>query len=561
MRFDDRLATLLAGQPTDVRARTAVWVQLVDVLAQDKGRLSAAERGAAITQLRQWRDSVPERRRLASAASIAGRSAQIDLIRFFAEDSAPVAAPIVSRTQLAADAWQDLLPAMPPASRALLRDRSDLPPETVRALGSFGSTDFALTDASVAAVADDDILELVEPVVIPIAPDIAPIEPVVVAIEPAIAAVVAPIADAEPQDSKPASIHDLVERIDHWRQKRRTEKAEKQAQRPIVDFAFETGADGVINWVEGAPRGGLIGLSIAAMAEPGGYGVDGQAVGAFRKRGDMREAPLTIAGEAAISGEWVLTADPRFDGGTGRFCGYLGVAKRRNARESYLTQSQLPAGSIRQLVHELRTPLNAIRGFGEMIEGQFLGPVAPDYRQRARAIVHDSGELLRVFEDLDANARLESSDYPMAPDAQVDMSEIVRAVAALHADLVEQGGIKLRIALPAREGLLAALDRPSALRMVDRMLGAALCTTVPGDVVELALHVSDSKLALSVSTTERPHREDETDSFAPLGRDFALRLATRLAERGGGRLEQRSDSFRLILPQMKDSAVANGERT
>jgi signal transduction histidine kinase len=213
------------------------------------------------------------------------------------------------------------------------------------------------------------------------------------------------------------------------------------------------------------------------------------------------------------------------------------------------------------LVHELRTPLNAIRGFGEMIEGQFLGPVATGYRDRARAIVHDSGALLNVFEDLDANARLETGDYPIAPDAQVDMTEVVRAVAMLHADLVDERGIRLRIALPAREGLMTALDRASALRMVDRLLGAALSATTPGDLVELSLQVAPGQLVLAVSNIVGVLGEETLDGFAPLGRDFALRLATRLAERAGGRLEQSVDSFRLILPAMKDSARANGERT
>ncbi|MEY2925962.1 MAG: hypothetical protein RL367_439 [Pseudomonadota bacterium] len=519
---------MLASQPADSRARAAIWIQLVDLLAQDTGQFSVDQRAIAIHRLAEWREDVPERRRLASAASLGSRELPLDLVRFFARDSASVAAPIIARTQLAGGDWQDLLSTLPPASRSVLRERQDLPPETVRALGSFGSSDFALTDES-SADKGDAILELTEPVETPTAP--------------------------------PVSIHELVERIENWRHQRRTGKALKPVQRPVSDFAFETGADGVINWVEGAPRGALIGISIATMAETGGWGVDGQTVGAFRKRAEIREAPLTIAGDTAVSGAWHLIADPRFDEAGGRFLGYLGTARRPKPFTTPAPSADLPSGSIRQLVHELRTPLNAIRGFGEMIEGQFLGPVAPRYRERARAIVHDSGELLRVFEDLDANARLESGDYPMSPDGQVDLSEIVRSVAALHADLVEQRGIRLRIALPARPGLLTALDRPSALRMVDRLLGAALSTTEPGDVIELALHTLDCQFALTVSTANHPELDDEVDSFAPLGRDFALRLAARLAERVGGRLERPADSFRLILPQMEDSAIANRECT
>ena len=36
---------------------------------------------------------------------------------------------------------------------------------------------------------------------------------------------------------------------------------------PAEGFRWETGADGIIRWVEGAPRGALVGQSIAAIAE------------------------------------------------------------------------------------------------------------------------------------------------------------------------------------------------------------------------------------------------------------------------------------------------------
>lgn len=557
MRFDDRLTTILDGDPGDERGRVAAWIQLVDLLAQDRGQFSAMQRRAAIDRLVKWRSAVPDRRRLASGVSIAGRPLPADLVAFFGADSAQVAAPVIARAQLPAGEWEALLADLPSSSRAILRERRDLPAETTRALGSFGSSDFALSDTR----SEEQRAEPLQAAAIePTAAEPASAEPAEVAAE--VAAPLPVIETAPPPAEATAistSIHALVERIDRWRVRQMSGQTKRQVRR-ISDFAFETDTEGLITWVEGAPRGGLIGLSIGALADAGGWGVDGQAAGAFRKRAEIRDARLLVAGEAAVSGEWRLIADPRFAAANGRFQGYRGIARRDGAVAVSAVATGLPAGSIRQLIHELRTPLNAIRGFGEMIEGQFLGPVAAGYRARARAIVHDSGELLRVFEDLDASARLESADYPMSPDAQVDLSEIVRAVALLHADLVDQRGIRLRVVLPARDGLMVALDRASALRMVDRMLGAALSTTQAGDVSELALNLTDGHYELSIGCADAAEPEDDVDSFAPLGRDFSLRLATRLAERCGGRLEQRAGSFCLILPPMKDSALKHVER-
>ena len=49
--------------------------------------------------------------------------------------------------------------------------------------------------------------------------------------------------------------------------------------------------------------------------------------------------------------------------------------------------TDLPADSLRQLIHELRTPLNAIVGFAELIDGQYMGPAAANYRVRAADII------------------------------------------------------------------------------------------------------------------------------------------------------------------------------
>jgi signal transduction histidine kinase len=47
-----------------------------------------------------------------------------------------------------------------------------------------------------------------------------------------------------------------------------------------------------------------------------------------------------------------------------------GVEPAESAQQPGLPQDD----DLRELMHELRTPLNAIIGFGEIIEGQYLGP-------------------------------------------------------------------------------------------------------------------------------------------------------------------------------------------
>ncbi len=170
-------------------------------------------------------------------------------------------------------------------------------------------------------------------------------------------------------------------------------------------------------WVEGAPRGPLVGQSIAWVAGRGQHGVDGQAAGGFEKRSPFRDARFTVAGEGAASGDWRISGIPFFDAASGTFQGYRGTARRprpdevaRSAAddaEPGVFGTEFPADSLRQLIHELRTPLNAIIGFAEMIEGQYLGPAAMPYRGRAATIMEQARGLLGAVDDLDTAARIE----------------------------------------------------------------------------------------------------------------------------------------------------------
>ncbi len=525
MRFDDRLATLLMQPAADAAAKAALWTQIADIMTQESLRLTPGQRDAGLERLRLWRDVVPIERRRAAATALSWHAMPADMINLFADEPPGIAAPALARAQLADEEWVRLIPGWPSTSRALLRERRDLGPETSRLLAAYGTNDFALPGEAGDAQAVGSAIQ----------------------------------------------IRDLVARIEAYRRDHHLSKAAHRQSATIHGFRFESGDDAIVNWVEGAPRGALIGISLADMAEPGGFGVDGHAAGACRQRMLFRDAHLMVAGAGEVSGAWFISAIPLFNPEDGRFLGYRGVARRPDpspAAAPQLLGSGLSADSVRQLAHELRTPLNAIRGFGQMIEGQFFGPVARGYSDIARHIVSDAARLMVVIDDLDSAARLETGAWSEegSPGAGTDLAEILGTVANELRPWSDDRAVHLRVRI-AHDLPKAQIDGPTGARIMNRMLSAAigladkheeLCAYLEGRASGIEFHVDRpaslagfSREQISTAVLVADHAELDPP---PLGLGFAMRLVEAMARAAGGHFEIGPERFSLILPNVGDTA-------
>jgi hypothetical protein len=530
VRFDDRLATLLMQPAADAAAKAALWVQIADIVSQERDRLSPQQHAAGFERLHAWRDHVSLARRRATALALSHHSVSAEMVDLFAQDVPQVAAPLLMHAELPADEWSRLIPAWPPTSRSLLRERRDLPEETKRLLSAYGTFDFALPGEAGSTEAIESTIQ----------------------------------------------IRDLVARIEAYRRDHPIHTPGMAKSERLASFRFESGGDGIVNWVEGAPRGPLIGISLADMAEPGGYGVDGQAAGACRQRAQFRDAHLEVPGSGEASGAWLISANPLFNPGDGRFLGYRGVARRPEANPAGSTKllgGGLSPDSVRQLAHELRTPLNAIRGFGEMIESRLLGPVAQHYSEVAHKIVRDASRLMGVIDDLDSAARLETGDWPETTGSAdgIDLGEILESVAMELRPLSDEHGARIRVGV-GRHLPRAQADYLTCRRLVSRLLSASIELAQKGEELTARLESGSGGIAFHV---DRPSRiagfsADQIvatasvgDEAGPgdlaLGLGFTMRLIDAMARRAGGNLEIARDRFSLLLPGIAESSSENKE--
>jgi len=557
LRFDDRLDTVLGADMATPFGAQSAWRQLTDLI----GRRRAAPSPDAIARLRAIRPRIPVRIRAASARSLAFANPPAELVRLFAEDEPSVAAPVIAAARLSAEEWRGMLANLPPTSRSLLRHRRDLPPETVRALGSFGPSDFALPQPEAGWEEPQPTLE---PAIVTSEPDIPPAVAELPPTRARRAAESVPANDASPPPAPtgPFPIADLVARIDAYQRDHGSIGRPAPAAAgdgPIDHFCFETDATGTIRWVDGAPREPLIGVLLGT----GSAQVDGVVSGAFRRRAPFADARLVIAGSSTAAGQWQLSATPAFDPASGRFTGYRGVARRPRVDQRAEPMPGAPSPeALRALVHELRTPTNAISGFAEMIEAQILGPAPDQYRERASAIRHDTRGLLAAIDDVDTAARIEQDALVLRPGVVEVVPLLKRAAADLEPLMrLRQSVIDVDY---GPSGVAIAGDEVAVARLVSRLMALAIGASGIGERIAVRVSAKDGQARIAV---DRPRAfaawpgeallslEGEDQEGSLLGTAFGLRLARNLAGELGGSLKIGEQRLTLRLPAALDHDV------
>ena len=511
MRFDDRLMTVLDQPAIDPHDRAVRWRQLVDLVARAGSQADNPLVEQALNLIRSDGELVDETLRAAAARAVAALPLPYELIALFASDTLAVAAPVLAAARLKRDDWHKLLTVADDETRHfILTLHPDLPPPPP-------------------PIAEPHVEKLAEPHV-----------------EPHVEANVEPVeAQAVP------SISDVVARIERLRRGRaqavaRADDAAATAAGASTLFRWECIPSGEIVWVEGAPRGALIGRSIARAEE--GEGVEQEVERAFAMRSPFRDARFSLPGEGAMAGEWKISGVPAFEPTDGRFAGYRGIALREAGdapNGAGYGQSPLltDPNSLRELVHEIKTPLNAIIGFAEIIDAQLLGPADRNYRTRAAEIVAQARLLLSAIDDLDFAAKLQSDRN--RPGSGTDLAMLLDQITAGMRQGASADAPQLDLSIETRRRR-CALEPALAERLVTRFCSALLGAAADGEQIVVHLDNSNGRCLLWV----RPPPGLDAANGDPAGGGFSLRLVRGLARIAGGDLTITRARITLALPEL-----------
>jgi hypothetical protein len=523
VRYDDRLLTVLS-QPTGDRHDAAVrWRQLVDLIARAGSNSGSPMVARAIDEIRRGAAKVDEELRAAAARAVAALPLPLGLLEYFASDRLAVSAPVLAAATLDTAQWRALVEVADAETRRFIET---LHPELKPALGG--------ADTSGAPLELTDTL-VEEP-------------------EPSFPR--PPAAKSITEEPGVPSLHDVVKRIERRRRSRtrRRSSAGAASEETGVQaglFRWECGPTGEIAWVEGAPRGPLIGRSLARSTEGSEDRIDAQIVRAFARRAPFRDAMLTVAGEGPVAGEWKISGVPAFEPADGRFAGYRGVALREATAIRPVPDADLlpDPDSLRELVHEIKTPLNAIIGFAEIIDGQYLGPADRRYRERAAEIVAQARMLLTAIDDLDFAAKLSASASGEMPRTNIGM--LVEQLAPSLRQLAGDKGIELDASRIMRE-VTAAVQPELADRLIMRLCSAVIEHSQTGEKLRLSVDQSNSFCRVSISRPAALTGLSDASLFGaslPDAQGFSLRLARGLARIAGAQLATTPAAIALDFPR------------
>ena len=577
MFFDDRLATVLRQRAdSDVGKRTQ-FRQLLDILGEERRSGSRAARDPSLLAAAWLRMDalglmIPSQQRAQMIGEPGWRFRNPQLAAHLAEFEPDVAAAALARAQLSSDDWTALIPRLPVRARGFLRLRRDLPVDVAKLLDRLGVHDRGLPSPPFDLTSD---LEAES------GPEIEPEGEVAPEPEPA------PQPARDPQAEGRSEISALVERIAQFKRNRdgtattsdgddpmmpRLPLGEDQARRVqrISGFGFAADAAGRIEWANSEVAAMVIGHRLVAPGRLGSAATESALSRAVSRRQPINGATMALDGAEAISGEWVIDAQPRFTEG-GSFAGYVGRFRRpAPSAANAPTAAQREADRIRQLLHELRTPVTAVQGYAEVIQQQLFGSAPHEYRALAAAIAGDAARILAGFEELDRLAKLETgvadieageADFTALAKGTIKQLEPVLAPRMAGIELMGDTPDPIAVAIDENE-LEALLWRLLATLGGGCTAGEMLAATVTSDgptahlTCELPVQLMSEEDVFAAEA--RP--VGSAVNAGLFGAGFALRLARAEARAVGGALVRENDTIVLSLPSAEDSTAAESLR-
>jgi signal transduction histidine kinase len=212
------------------------------------------------------------------------------------------------------------------------------------------------------------------------------------------------------------------------------------------------------------------------------------------------------------------------------------------ARHEAERANQAKSEFLSRMSHELRTPLNAVLGFAQLLE---MDPLTNEQRESLGYILKAGTHLLDLINEVLDIARIEAGRLTVTLEA-VPLADVTREVLTLVAPLAAERAVRVRHAVPDRDGPVVLADRQRLKQVLLNLLSNAVkYNTVGGEVVvshdaapdRVRVRVADTGPGIPEEKRARLFLPFERLGVSPGGVEgtgLGLALSKRLTEAMGG---------------------------